>query len=193
MNDAKSWSAVLRKQYDFTSADVRVLLDKAATHEQVTDGLKALLAGARSGDVLVFTNSSHGTYVADGGSDEADRYDEAMCPYDCKTALLTDDELRTLFADIPRGVRLTVISDSCHSGSVTRAAVGAATPDDRRVRFLNPRKLRQAGDQGRPAQGARHASGGLPRVGDEGAPAVGVPVEPVQLRRPLRTPLPRAR
>ena len=84
VNDAKAWSALLRKQYDFTSADVRVLLDGAATHEHVTDGLKALLAGARSGDVLVFTNSSHGTYVADDGGDEADRYDEAMCPYDCK-------------------------------------------------------------------------------------------------------------
>ena len=67
VNDAKAWSALLRKQYDFPSADVRVLLDKAATHEQVIDGLKALLAGARSGDVLVFTNSSHGTYVADDG------------------------------------------------------------------------------------------------------------------------------
>ncbi|MET0903524.1 MAG: caspase family protein [Acidimicrobiales bacterium] len=143
VNDARAWSSVLRKQYDFASADVRVLLDKAATHRKVIDGLKALLAGARSGDVLVFTNSSHGTYLADRGSDEADRYDEAMCPYDCKTSLLTDDQLRNLFADIPRGVRLTVISDSCHSGSVTRAVVGRATPDDRRVRFLNPRKLRQ--------------------------------------------------
>ena len=143
VNDARAWSALLRKQYDFTSADVRVLLDKAATHKKVTDGLKALLAGAKSGDVLVFTNSSHGTYVADANSDETDRYDEAMCPYDCKKELLTDDQLWTLFSDIPRGVRLTVISDSCHSGSVLRAAEGVATPDDRRKRFLNPRNLRR--------------------------------------------------
>jgi hypothetical protein len=38
---------------------------------------------------------------------------------------------------------MTVISDSCFSGTVTRAAVsevipGLKTPDDRRVRFLNP-------------------------------------------------------
>jgi hypothetical protein len=143
VNDAKAWSALLRKRYDFPSAGVRVLLNHAATHDQVIDGLKALLAGSRTGDVLVFTNSSHGTYMADAGSEEADRYDEAMCPYDCKKELITDDELRTLFADIRRGVRLTVISDSCHSGSVTRAAEGPATPDDRRVRFLNPRNLRK--------------------------------------------------
>jgi metacaspase-1 len=92
--------------------------------------------------VLVFTNSSHGTYVAERGGDEA-RYDEALCPYDCATNLLVDDELRELFAGLASGVQLTVISDSCFSGTVTRAAVaevipGLKTPDDRRVRFLSP-------------------------------------------------------
>ena len=41
------------------------------------------------------------------------------------------------------GVRLTVILDNCFSGTATRAAVseilpGLKTPDDRRIRFLNP-------------------------------------------------------
>jgi hypothetical protein len=41
-------------------------------------------------------------------------------------------------------VRLTVISDSCFSGTVTRTTVSEVlpgllkTPDDRRVRFLKP-------------------------------------------------------
>jgi hypothetical protein len=37
-------------------------------------------------------------------------------------------------------VRLTVISDSCFSGSVTRGDL-PDTPDDRRRRFINPRLL----------------------------------------------------
>lgn len=143
VNDARSWAALLRTHYDFASRDVTVLLDGDATHDHVIAALDALLAGAVSGDVLVFTNSSHGTYLADTASEEADRYDEAMCPYDCRQKLITDDELRTRFADLPRGVRLTVISDSCHSGSVTRAALPGITPDDRRVRFLNPKKIRK--------------------------------------------------
>ena len=54
-----------------------------------------------------------------------------------------DDELRGVFVGLARGVRLTVISDSCFSGTVTRAAVGEnlpglRLPDERRVRFLNP-------------------------------------------------------
>jgi hypothetical protein len=40
-----------------------------------------------------------------------------------------------LFKNIPKDVRLTVISDSCHSGSVTRVAVN----EYRRNRQLNPR------------------------------------------------------
>ena len=63
-----------------------------------------------------------------------------MCPYDMKQNLIVDDELRQRFATVPDGVRLTVISDSCFSGSVTRGDL-IPTPDDRRRRFVNPRVL----------------------------------------------------
>ena len=39
------------------------------------------------------------------------------------------------------GVRFTFVSDSCHSGTVTRALPAFLAPDKRRVRFLNPRLL----------------------------------------------------
>jgi hypothetical protein len=136
VNDARAWASLLTEQYDFTTKDVKVVLDKDATHAAFVKGLKWLLKGAKKDDVLVFTNSSHGTYIADDDKDEPDRYDEAICPYDTMDNPLVDDELRTLFADLPSGVRLTVISDSCHSGTVTRAF-----EFDRRPRFLNPRTL----------------------------------------------------
>ena len=56
----------------------------------------------KGGDVLVFTNSSHGTYVADTTGDE-EKYDEAICPYDCADNLIVDDDLRELFANLARG------------------------------------------------------------------------------------------
>lgn len=141
VNDAKAWASVLRDHYDFAKSDVTLMVDRDATHETMLAGVKDLVTGTGRGDVIVFTNSSHGTYRADGDDEEADRYDEAMCPYDCKQNLLVDDELRTVFAEIPWGVRCIVISDSCHSGSVTRLAPGM-TPDDRRPRFLDPKKLK---------------------------------------------------
>jgi hypothetical protein len=142
VNDARAWAELLINHFDFSVNDVRVITDSEATKDNVVAGVKGLLAGARDGDVLVFTNSSHGTYQADTTGDEP-MYDEALCPYDTRDNLLLDDELRELFADIPQGVHLTMISDSCHSGTVSRAAIsanfpGLVTPDDRRVRFLNP-------------------------------------------------------
>src|SRR5262245_63262917 len=104
-----------------------MLLDAQATKKRVLAEVDRLLAGAKKGDVLVFTNSSHGTYVADTNGDE-ERYDEAMCPYDCADNLLIVDELRELFANMPKDVRQAVISDSCYSGTVTRAAVADVIP-----------------------------------------------------------------
>jgi metacaspase-1 len=132
INDANDWAGLLKNHFDFT--DVKQLLDADATKANLIKGLKNLLKGAKAGDVLVFTNASHGTYNADRDGDEPD-YDEAICPHDTDSNLLLDDELRELFADIPKQVMLTVISDSCHSGSVTRVVVN----EYRRSRQLDPR------------------------------------------------------
>lgn len=142
VNDARAWASLLIDNYQFPRAEVKVLLDSQATKAAIMAGLEQLLTGAAAGDVLVFTNSSHGTYVIDRDGDEAG-YDEALCPFDCDRELIIDDELRQLFTTLPAGVSLTVISDSCHSGTVTRAALNEnipwlRTPDDRRVRFLHP-------------------------------------------------------
>ena len=142
VNDAKAWAGLLVDHYDFAKADVRLLTNARATKRNILAALGELLAGSARGDVLVFTNSSHGTYVADRDGDES-RYDEAMCPYDCETDLIVDDELRELFAGLRPGVRLAVVSDSCHSGSVTRDPM-LDTPDGRRRRYIDPRALDRA-------------------------------------------------
>lgn len=146
VNDARQWASLLTDHFDFPSSDVRVMTDSEATKANVLGGLKDLLAGAGFGDVLVFTNSSHGSQIPEAGGDEP-TYDEVLCPYDIKENAVSDDELRELFTGLPRGVKLSVISDSCHSGTVTRALLvdnipGLSMPDDRRVRFLNPALFR---------------------------------------------------
>lgn len=132
INDANDWAGLLKTHFDFT--DIKQLLDSDATKANLIKGLQDLLKGAKAGDVLVFTNASHGTYNADADGDEPG-YDEAICPHDTDSNLLLDDELRELFTNIPKGVMLTVISDSCHSGSVTRLVAG----EYRRSRKLDPR------------------------------------------------------
>lgn len=142
VNDAKAWADTLNKNFSFADGDIKILLDSQATKKTVMEELKNLLAGAAAGDVLVYTNSSHGSYIADKNGDE-ETYDEIICPYDIDVNQIEDDELRQLFNNLPKGVSLTVILDNCFSGTATRAAVGdilpgMRTPDDRRIRFLSP-------------------------------------------------------
>ena len=150
VNDANAWADLLATRFDFPRSSVKVLTDRRAKKKPILDGIKALIAGAKEGDILVFTNSSHGSYLPDTDDDEPEGYDETLCPWDVEDAQITDDELRVILADIPSGVRFTFISDSCHSGSVTRARLNEIFPgrtsrfgDDRRVRFLNPALVRR--------------------------------------------------
>ena len=142
VNDAFAWQTMLTDHFEFPRSNVKVLTDSEATKANIMKGIDKLLKGASEGDILVFTNSSHGSYKADTSGDEP-RYDEVLCPYDIADNCILDDELRGKFADMPEGVHLTVILDNCFSGTGTRSAVadlipGFQPPDDRRMRFLSP-------------------------------------------------------
>lgn len=166
LNDANDWAALLRDRYDFT--DVQMLTDDQATKRNVIAGLKNLLAGASPGDVLAFTNASHGTYIAEDGSDPS--FDEALCPYDDDQNSIIDDELRELFAGLPRGVRLTVVSDSCHSGTVTRVRLAKGfrrrmlPPEVRGARVLTPAEFRAARKKKRQEDGGKYPQSGMKEV-----------------------------
>jgi hypothetical protein len=158
VNDAEGWARLLSEHFDFARKDIRLITDADATKETILGALDDLLAGASSGDVLVFTNSSHGTYRVDESGDD-DVYDEALVPYDGADDVIIDDELRERFGALARGVRATVILDSCHSGSGTRAA-GDLDHPDRRARFCDPRELgRRALDDVRESARPRRRAG----------------------------------
>jgi hypothetical protein len=61
--------------------------------------------------------SGHGGQVPDVTGDEDDKQDETWCLYDGQ---LLDDELYYELSRFAAGVRILVLSDSCHSGTVTR-------------------------------------------------------------------------
>jgi hypothetical protein len=139
VNDARGWADVLVDVAGFDRGDIRVLLDDDATKRAMLRELDRLLDGLGTGDIAVFAYSGHGTYVADESSDEV--YDEALCPYDAKDDLIIDDELRTRFDTIPRGATVTVLLDSCFSGSATRALPGVGAAGNRLSKSLPPSRL----------------------------------------------------
>jgi hypothetical protein len=99
-----------------------MLTDYAATKKAMQDAITEMVSGAKRGDVLLLHYSGHGSNVPDDNGDEADHRDEILCPTDLDWYdPFRDDWLRNIFDGLGDGVSLTMISDSCHSGTVTRA------------------------------------------------------------------------
>ncbi len=120
--DVKNMSDLLQRLYGFDAADIQMITDFDATKKAMQDAITGLIQSGNRGDVLLLHYSGHGSNVPDDNGDEADNRDEILCPTDLDWYdPLRDDWLRNVFDGLRDGVNLTMISDSCHSGTVTRA------------------------------------------------------------------------
>ncbi|OMB86957.1 caspase family protein [Mycolicibacterium conceptionense] len=120
--DVKNMAELLQQRYEFDPDDISLITDFKATKEAIETAVTGLVRGARRGDVLLLHYSGHGSNVPDDDRDESDERDEILCPTDLDwNDPLRDDWLRSVFDGLADGVSLTVITDSCHSGTVTRA------------------------------------------------------------------------
>lgn len=124
INDAKDMLAIARqKQYD----ESYILIDEAGTYEHITSRLAAAAKKLKKGDTFFITYSGHGAYVPDTNNDELDGKDETWCLYD---RMILDDELAAYWSKFKTGVRIFMVSDSCHSGTVSRAIKKDGTLDE---------------------------------------------------------------
>lgn len=102
------------------------LLNDAATADGIAKAIEDAAGRLTSGDTFLVTYSGHGGQVPDrNAEEEPDRSDETWVAFDRQ---IVDDELYALWGKFPTGVRVMVISDSCHSGSVVRG-IDAEVPD----------------------------------------------------------------
>ena len=164
VNDAGDWASELTAR----GFAVASLIDAQATHAAMTEAINSLIHFARSGDTLVITYSGHGTWVPDSSGDEADGRDEGLCPYDVGTVgPLIDDQIRQMFGARSPGVRIILISDSCHSGSVTRGREDDLDPGQARARFMPLEAWMPTNEL--PPSSARpaHLIGGIKRSGGD--------------------------
>jgi hypothetical protein len=119
------------------------LLTAAATADVVIEAIRSDSASLDPGDAYLVTYSGHGgqlTNVNPDADPEADRLDETWCLFDRQ---LIDDELFALWSQFSPGVRIVVLSDSCHSGTVTRGAPPTAELGQPRYKQL-PREVAEA-------------------------------------------------
>jgi hypothetical protein len=127
VNDARTLSLMLMRDFGFEPRNVLVLADEQATRAALLSSIGALLEGTRAGDELVLFASTHGSHVPDQDGDDEDGYDEVLVAHDhdWERAVLSDDELARALAKLPEAVRLTAIWDTCHAGTMQDTASAA--------------------------------------------------------------------
>lgn len=114
INDAKDMLAIAgEKKFD----ESYILSDQQGTSANVLAHLSKAAKKLKKNDMLFLTYSGHGSYVWDNNGDEADGKDETWCLYD---RMLIDDELALYWSRFKDGVKILMVSDSCHSGTVSR-------------------------------------------------------------------------
>ncbi|RKZ10848.1 hypothetical protein DRQ25_01700 [Candidatus Fermentibacteria bacterium] len=145
VNDCLLMYKVLSEKFGFNTKNIDLLTDSDCTKANLLVSLKKLVTGVKAGDTVFFHYSGHGSQVMSNdwtNSDEADGRDEILCPVDLDwNDPLRDHELGAFFKLLPKGVKILVILDCCHSGTGLRNSLkklGGKDKDDFRNRFLPP-------------------------------------------------------
>lgn len=113
----------------YSSKDIRTMTEDCnrfsnniPTKNNIIKALQKLIKGINSNTDLFVHYSGHGTSVPDRDSipDEDDGRDECICPLDYSSkGLIKDDDIKKILIDpLPQGVKLTILMDCCHSGSI---------------------------------------------------------------------------
>ncbi|MFA6111558.1 MAG: caspase family protein [Candidatus Latescibacterota bacterium] len=124
VNDVTMTREMLVSRLGFTPANITTLVDGQATAAGIKAAVQEwLIAGSSPGDTVWFHFSGHGSQAQDLNGDEEDGKDELICPSSMNpgdlATVITDDELESLFAQIP-AQDVTIVLDACHSGTGTR-------------------------------------------------------------------------
>lgn len=133
VNDVERFKSVLIGKFGFTETNVATLRNAQATRAGIIAAFEDLIQRTQGGDVVLVHYSGHGSRVQDVSSDEDDGWDETIVPHDSRQAGifdLSDDEINALMARLTsKTPNVTIVLDSCHSGSATRGGA-----DVRRIR-----------------------------------------------------------
>jgi hypothetical protein len=123
VNDAISIKTLLESKYSFEEEHISLLSNEKATREGIINGIKQLTETSQKGDIVFIYYAGHGSQIKNIASSEADQKDETIVPSDGYLGVpdIRDKELNELLYRLSeKGVTLTIIFDSCHSGSVSR-------------------------------------------------------------------------
>ncbi len=166
--DAHAMAALLRDRIQHL--DLATLIDNDATRTAVLNAFDGLVSSTDTGDEALLYWSGHGSQVPNqpGTDEEEDGWDESLVPYDSGRGQhpnrdIVDDEIYERLKALNETTdRVTVILDSCHSGTAVRTGV-RGLPRDLRNAGTTSRVRTRPGEHELP----RGASGWLPLPNSE--------------------------
>ena len=138
---------MLTSTLGYKDTQIRVLVDQLASRAGILTNINEWLGSARPGERVYLYFAGLGYFAKDKNGDEKDGLDEALIPFDARVVgtgrkpaikgMITDDELSGALRAL-EGRDVTVVLDTSHSGTVTRAKgnkgkfiKGARTPQFR--------------------------------------------------------------
>lgn len=123
-NDA---TIIIEKVNEYGFTNNTLLLTQKATRQNVINLIQKMADKACPGDLVFIYYSGHGGQIPARECDmEEDNLNETWCLYDGQ---LIDKELYHLWAKFKEGIRIFVVSDSCHSGTITKAVIDTSDTD----------------------------------------------------------------
>jgi hypothetical protein len=162
--DIRLMTGVLQARFQFQRRDIIILQDADATHTGIEKAFAELNKRVRHGDFVYIHYSGHGSLTHDCNGDEPTGQDQTWVPYGARSGNkpqhhkddydILDDEILAWLAPIyAKTDQIVFVSDSCHSGTVSRgetSLVKAVPPDTRRhlfcrqpyPRWVSPRGIR---------------------------------------------------
>lgn len=122
VNDAKAMGETMKEIYNYRKQDIFVMTDEEGNKgtemwpsaENILRAIDNLVRGASPGDVFVFYYAGHCDRQESMNNDVEDEHTYIIA---CDSNHILDNTLREHLVDpLPRGSRLTAITDACYSG-----------------------------------------------------------------------------
>lgn len=123
-NDVLNMKKYIMDVHGFEEENIVILMDDGENiepnAENIINAYKQVVSESEDGDAVFLHYSGHGTKLRDDDNDEADGYDEALCPRDYQSSgMIRDDDLYDILVkELADGVHMVSLMDCCHSGSI---------------------------------------------------------------------------